>query len=59
VSRLWYMWDSGVFQNDEIGRVSGAFYSAVSHIARDVKERMKKDPQSRRKVQGINSPSKM
>jgi len=53
------MWDSGVFQNDEIGRVSGAFYSAVSHIARDVKERMKKDPQSRRKVQGINSPSKM
>ena len=53
------MWDRGIFRNDEIGRVFGVFYSGVRHIVKDEKERMKKDPQSRRKVQGINSQVKM
>jgi predicted transcriptional regulator len=60
MARPWYaLWDRGVFQNYEIGRVFGVSYSAVSHIVKDVKGRMKKDRQLGRKVQSINSQFKM
>jgi len=62
--RLWQgrgttMWDRGALQNDEIGRVFGVSCLAASHIGKNVKDRMKKDPQLGREVQSINSPSKM
>lgn len=56
---VYALWERGVFRNDDIGRVFGVSYSAVSHIVTEVKERMNKDPQFKRKVQKINSQFKM
>jgi len=39
--------------------VLGVSYSAVSHIVKNVKERINKDPRLESKAQSINSPSKM
>jgi DNA-binding CsgD family transcriptional regulator len=55
----YHLWDRGLLQNEEIGRVFGISYSAVSHIVKDVKERMKKAPQLGSKVQSINSQFKI
>jgi chromosomal replication initiation ATPase DnaA len=51
--------ERGVLRNDDIGSAFGLSYSTVSHIVRDVKERMNKDQQFRKKVQNINSQFKM
>jgi putative transposase len=56
---VYALWDRGLLQNEEIGRVFGVSYSAVSHIVKDVKERMKKAPQLGSKVQSINSQFKI
>jgi hypothetical protein len=41
---LYALWEMGVFRNEEIGQVFGLSYWAVSHIVREVKEQIKKDP---------------
>lgn len=56
---VYALWERGAFRNDDIGRAFGVSYSAVSHIVRNVKERMNNDPQFRRRVQKINSQFKM
>jgi putative transposase len=56
---LYALWEMGVFRNEEIGQVFGISYSAVSHIVRDLKERIKKDPRVGRKVKTLNSQFKM
>lgn len=56
---LYALWEMGAFRNEEIGQVFGVSYSAVSHIVRDVKERIKKDPRVGNKVKRVNSQFKM
>ena len=38
------LWERQVFLNDVIGCVLGVSYSAVSHIVKNVKERITHDP---------------
>ena len=56
---LYALWEMGVFRNEELGQVFGVSYSAVSHIIRDVKDQIKKDPRIRSKAKRVNSQSKM
>jgi hypothetical protein len=56
---LYALWEMGAFRNKEIGQVFGVSYSAVSHIVRDMKEQIKKDPRVGRKVKRLNSQFKM
>ena len=56
---LYALWEMGAFRNKEIGQVFGVSYSAVSHIVRDVEERIKKDPRVGNKVKRVNSQFKM
>ena len=56
---LYALWEIGAFRNQEIGQVFGVSYSAVSHIVRDMKERIKEDPKVVRKVKRVNSQFKM
>jgi len=45
--------------DERIGQLFGVSYSAVSHIIRDVKQLIKKDPRVRSKASRINSQFKM
>jgi hypothetical protein len=56
---LYALWEMGVYRNEEIGQVFGVSYSAVSHIVRDLKERIRMDPRVGRKVKRLNSQFKM
>jgi putative transposase len=56
---LYALWAMGVFRNEEIGRVFGLSYSAVSHIVRNMKELINKDPRVGSKVKRVNSQFKM
>jgi putative transposase len=56
---IYALWEKGLFRNEEIGRLFGVSYSAVSHIASDVRELTQKDPQVRNKVSRINSQFKI
>ena len=56
---LYALWEMGVFRNDEIGQVFGFFYSAVSHLERNVKEQIKKDHRVVSKVKRVNPHFKM
>jgi chromosomal replication initiation ATPase DnaA len=56
---LYALWEIGAVRNEEIGRVFGVSYSAVSHIVRHVKEQIKKDPRVGSKVKRVNSQFKM
>lgn len=56
---VYALWEMGAFRNEEIGQVFGVSYSAVSHIVRDVKEHIKKDPRVGRKVKKLNSQFKI
>ena len=49
----------GVFRNEEIGKVFGLSYSAVSYIVRDVKKQIKKDARVVSKVKRVNPHFKM
>ena len=53
------LWQNGMFQNAEIGQLFGLSYSAVSHIAKDLKEQVRKAPQLGSKAKRINSQFKM
>lgn len=56
---LYALWEMGVFRNEEIGKVFGLSYSALSHIVRNAKEQIKKDPRVGSKADGANSQFKM
>jgi hypothetical protein len=52
---LYALWAMGVFRNEEIGRIFGVSYSAVSHIVRDMNEQIKRDPRVGSKAEKVNS----
>lgn len=56
---VYALWKRGLFRNDDIGRVFGVSYSAVSHIVKEVKERIKEDPRMGNQTKRINSQFKM
>jgi len=56
---VYALWEKGVFRNEEIARVLGLSYSAVSHIVKSVKEQLDEDPQVVSKISRINSQFKM
>ncbi len=56
---IYALWERGVFGNEELGQVFGVSYSAVSHIVRGVKERMKKNPLIEKRTEKLNSQFKM
>jgi REP element-mobilizing transposase RayT len=55
---IYALWETGLFRNEEIGRLFGVSYSAISHIVEDVKQN-KADPLVRSKLSKINSQFKM
>ena len=56
---VYALWEKGVFRNEEIAKVFGLSYSAVSHIVRELKELIEKDPRVSSKAKRINSQFKM
>jgi chromosomal replication initiation ATPase DnaA len=56
---VYALWERGLFRNDDIGRVFGVSYSTVSHIVKEVKERIKEDPRMGNQTKRINSQFKM
>jgi predicted transcriptional regulator len=56
---VYALWEKGLFQNDEIGQVFGLSYSAVSHIVKETRARIKQDPGMGRRAKNINSQFKM
>ena len=55
---IYALWKTGLFKNEQIGRLFGISYSAVSHVIADVK-RNKTDPAVRSKFSKIISQFKM
>jgi hypothetical protein len=53
------LWEKGVFRNQEIGQVFRISYSAVSHIVKDVKDRIKKDPRVGGRAKRVDSQFKI
>jgi len=53
------LWEKGAFTNEEIGAFFGVSYSAISHIIRRVKSRLREDKSWQRKRDSINSQIKM
>ena len=53
------MCEMGLSRNEDIALLFGLSYSAVSHIVRDVKELIKKDPRVVTKAKEINSQFKI
>jgi hypothetical protein len=56
---VYALWEKGLFRNDEIGQVFGLSYSAISHIVKDMRIRIKKDPKLGNRAKRINSQFKM
>lgn len=56
---IYALWEKGLFRNEEIGQVFGLSYSAVSHILKEVRVRIKKDPRMGSKTKRINSQFKI
>jgi putative transposase len=53
------IWKTGVMTNNEIGNLFGMTYSAVSHIVKSVRLRMKGDPNLKKRFNQIYSLFKM
>jgi hypothetical protein len=56
---VYFLWQRGLFTNEEIGALFGFTYSAVSHIVRAVKAQMKVDRGFVKKYRLVNSQIKM
>ena len=56
---MYLIWEKRTFTNVEIGALFGVSYSAVSHIVRRAKGRLKEDTGWRKKQDSINSQIKM
>ena len=56
---VYALWEKGLFRNEEIGQVYGLSYSAVSHIVKDVKVRIKETPRLGSRAKRLNSQFKM
>jgi putative transposase len=56
---VYLLWQRGTFTNEEIGRFFGVGYSAVSHIVRRTKGRVRAEARYQKKRDNINSQIKM
>jgi len=56
---VFFLWKRGGYTNREIGDMFGITYSAVSHIVKKAKGKMKTDPDFRKNYTLINSQIKM
>ena len=56
---VFLLWERGAYTNAEIGEVFGVGYTAVSHIVKKVKDKMKSHRDYREKYALINSQVKM
>ena len=53
------VWNTGLLTNEEIGRLFGMTYSAVSHIVSSIRLRIKENRELKEKTNQINSLYKM
>lgn len=56
---LYFIWQAGQLRNEQIGNLFGISYSAVSHIVRSFKAKLKKDQQLQAKFSQLNSLFKL
>ena len=56
---LYVIWQAGHLSNEQIGNLFGISYSAVSHIVRSFKVRLKKNPTLQAKLNQFNSLFKL
>ena len=55
---IYALWETGLFSNEQIGRLFGITYSAVSHVIAEVKGN-KSDPALQSKLRKINAQFKI
>ncbi|MFH0788983.1 MAG: hypothetical protein V2B13_15405 [Pseudomonadota bacterium] len=56
---MFLLWQTGSYTNEEIGERFGISYTAVSHIVKEARNRMKNDQVFRRDYALLNSQIKM
>jgi REP element-mobilizing transposase RayT len=56
---LYFIWRAGHLRNEQIGNLFGISYSAVSHIVRSFKAKLKKDQKLQAKFSQLNSLFKL
>ena len=56
---LYFIWQAGHLRNEQIGELFGVSYSAVSHIVKSFKAKLKKDHKLRTKFSQLNSLFKL
>ena len=56
---IFFLWKRGAYTNGELGDIFGITYTAVSHIVKQVKERLKTDQDFQAKYETLNSQIKM
>ena len=52
---LYFLWRTGHLKNEQIGKLFGISYSAVSHTVKSIKAKLKKDQKLQAKYNQINS----
>jgi putative transposase len=56
---VFFLWEKGAYTNAEIGEAFGVGYTAVSHIVKKVKSKLKADREYKKDYELINSQIKM
>ena len=56
---VFFLWQCGAYTNGEIGDLFGITYTAVSHIVKKTKEKMKTDQDFRKDYALLNALIKM
>ena len=56
---MYFIWQRGGFTNDEVGGLFGVSYSAVSHIVKRVKSRLRGNKTWQKKLESVNSQIKI
>jgi len=56
---VFFLWEGGAYNNREIGDMFGITYSAVSHIVKQVKGKVKTEQDFRHNYTLLNSQIKM
>ena len=56
---VYFMWNTGILTNEEIGQLFGLTYSSISHIVRKVKHRLEYKTEWRGKIERLYSQFKI
>lgn len=56
---IYFMWNTGVFTNTEIGQLFGLTYSSISHIVKGVKQRLEYEREMGEKIERLYSQFKI